>query len=62
MKKKDVIAHFGSVGAVADALKIKGAAVSQWGEDVPVRRAYELEKLTDGALKVAQEEGSQKAA
>jgi hypothetical protein len=62
VKKKDVIAHFGSVGAVADALKIKGAAVSQWGEDVPVRRAYELEKLTDGALKVAQEEGGQKAA
>jgi len=52
MNKSDVIAHFGSVGAVAAALKIKGAAVSQWGALVPARRAYQLERLTNGALKV----------
>lgn len=62
MKKKDVIEHFGSVGAVADALKIKGSAVSQWGEDIPVRRAYELEKITHGILKIHYEEGDKKAA
>jgi len=62
VKKKDVIAHFGSVGAVADALKIRGAAVSQWGENVPVRRAYELEKITGGVLQVVVEAEKQKAA
>lgn len=46
MKKEDVIKHFGSVNAVAVALGIKSAAVSQWGEYVPVRRAYEIEKIT----------------
>lgn len=62
MKKKDVIAHFGSVGAVADALKIKGSAVSQWGEKVPVRRAYELERITSGALRVESDSDQQQAA
>lgn len=62
MKKCDVIAHFGSVGAVAAALKIKGAAVSQWGDSVPVRRAYELERITNGALKVEQAEQADKQA
>ena len=52
MKKSDVIRHFGSVGAVAKALKIKGAAVSQWGELIPARRAYQLERLTKGSLTV----------
>lgn len=62
MKKKDVISHFGSVGAVADALKIKGSAVSQWGDNVPVRRAYELERITHGALKVDDAKEQQQAA
>lgn len=62
MKKRDVIAHFGSVGAVAAALKIKGAAVSQWGELVPVRRAYEIERLTKGVLKVEQPDSADQAA
>lgn len=62
MKKSDVIAHFGSVGAVAAALKIAGAAVSQWGENIPVRRAYELERITNGALKVDSASEQTKAA
>lgn len=56
MKKTDVIDHFKSVGAVADALGIRGSAVSQWGEDVPRLRAYELERITKGALKVDSED------
>lgn len=51
MKKIEVIAHFGSVNALAQALRIKAAAVYQWGEDLPPRRAYEVERLTNGALK-----------
>jgi DNA-binding transcriptional regulator YdaS (Cro superfamily) len=62
VKKIDVIDHFGSVGAVADALKINGSAVSQWGEEIPIRRAYELERITKGALKVSEMDGEEKAA
>jgi len=51
MKKADAIAYFGTPTAVAKALGIFPAAVYQWGENVPPRRAYELEKITDGALK-----------
>lgn len=51
MKKTDAIAYFGTPTAVARALGIFPAAVYQWGENVPPRRAYELEKITDGALK-----------
>lgn len=62
VKKQAVIEYFGSVGAVAQALKIKGSAVSQWGEDVPMRRAYELERITNGALKVDDVEPGREAA
>lgn len=55
MKKTEVLKHFGSVGAVAEALGVKGSAVSQWGELVPVRRAYELERITNGALRFEHE-------
>lgn len=63
MKKSDVIKHFGTVGAVAEALGIKGAAVSQWGEQVPMRRAYQIERITNGELKAEEPDfGTQKAA
>lgn len=52
MLKADVIKHFGSVGAVAQALQIKSAAVSQWPEIIPKLRAYEIERITNGQLKV----------
>lgn len=52
MKKSDVIAHFGKPSAVAEALGIDRSAVSQWGENIPQLRAYELEKITQGKLKV----------
>lgn len=52
MRKLDVVQHFGSVSAVAAALGITHASVSQWGETIPVRRAYEIERITGGALVV----------
>lgn len=51
MRKEDVIGHFGSATAVARALGIGKAFVSKWGDDVPQRYAYEIERLTNGALK-----------
>ncbi len=51
MKKADAIKHFGSIKKLAQALRIHPAAISQWGEDVPEGRAYQLEVITHGALK-----------
>jgi hypothetical protein len=51
MKKIDVLAHFGSVGAVSRALRISHAAISKWGDDVPDSSAYVVELVTNGALK-----------
>lgn len=51
MRKSEVIQHFGTATAVAAALGIGKAFVSKWGEEVPQRYAYEIERLTGGALK-----------
>jgi DNA-binding transcriptional regulator YdaS (Cro superfamily) len=50
MRKSDAIQHFGSATAVAKALGIGKAFVSKWGDEVPQRYAYEIERLTHGAL------------
>lgn len=50
MKTRDAIDYFESQAALAKALGITTSAITQWGEDVPARRALELEKLTGGAL------------
>lgn len=51
MRKSDAIDHFGNATALADALGIGKAFVSKWGDEVPQRYAYEIERLTDGKLK-----------
>lgn len=51
MKKTDVIKHFGSLQAVADAMGITIGAVWQWGEELPAARQAHIEILTSGALK-----------
>ena len=51
MTKTDVIEYFGSGVKVAEALNIQPAAVYQWPELVPIRRAYEIQEITKGKLK-----------
>lgn len=51
MKKVDALSHFGTQKALAEALGIAQAAVAQWGDQVPQRRAFEIERLTAGKLK-----------
>ena len=55
MLKKDAIEHFKTQDNIADALKISAAAVSRWGEVVPLLRAYQLQGITRGALKMNEE-------
>jgi len=51
MKKSKVIAHFGNAANLAKKLGIKPSAIYQWPDEIPQRRAYEIEKLTNGKLK-----------
>lgn len=52
MKKQDVFDYFGSQSKVAAALKITDGAVSQWGDSPPMLRQYQIQDITNGALKV----------
>lgn len=54
MKKNDVISYFGGVGKTAKALNISHASVSGWDEIIPKGRAFEIQALTKGVLKVDQ--------
>lgn len=51
MYKKQVIDHFGTQRAIAKALGISDAAVSQWKEVIPEKDAYRLQVVTEGVLK-----------
>ncbi|MCS6114488.1 Cro/CI family transcriptional regulator [Shewanella baltica] len=50
MKTKDAISHFGNKLKLAKALNVSKSAISQWGDDVPELRAFQIERLTDGQL------------
>lgn len=52
MTKTEVLAYYKTVKAVAAALGISESAVSQWPEIIPRLRAYEIQELTRGDLKV----------
>ena len=51
MYKNDLIKNFLSVKNVADALGLKGPAVSQWPEIVPELQALRIDWITNGAVK-----------
>jgi len=42
MEKSEAIALFGGVRKLADALGITEQAVHQWGDKVPMLRAYQV--------------------
>lgn len=52
MLKTDVKRHFGSLEAIAQAIGVSKAAISQWPEIVPQGAAYKLQVRTRGRLKV----------
>lgn len=51
MRTAEVIAHFTTQQAVADALGIKQPSVGGWGEFPPDRRQLQIEGITNGTLK-----------
>ena len=52
MNKSDVLTYFSGTINTAKALGISHAAVSRWPAVIPLGRAYEIESITNGALKV----------
>lgn len=50
MRKSQVLEHFKTQIAVAEALEISSAAVSKWPELIPELQAARLERLTEGKL------------
>lgn len=62
MKTADAIKHFETASRVAGALGISPAAVSMWGDEVPLGRAYQLQVLTGGTLQAVSSEKKEQAA
>ena len=53
MKYQEIYDYFGGVAKIAEALNISRQAVWRWStfQNVPLRRQYEIERLTGGVLK-----------
>lgn len=62
MNKSKAIEYFGSTRLLAEALNITPQAIGQWGDVVPARRQYEIEKVTGGKLKATAYKASLHAA
>ena len=45
MRKSEVIAAFGTARNLAESLGITEQSVSQWGEDVPELRAFQIRQI-----------------
>ena len=51
MTTREAIDHFGSVKALADALRIWPHSVYKWGDRPPMLRQYQIEIVTQGGLR-----------
>ena len=51
MRKSEVIEHFGGVSKTAIVLGISQPAVCRWGEVIPQKQAFVIERITKGKLK-----------
>ena len=54
MLTRDAVDFFEGKTKLAAALRITPAAVSQWRENVPKLRQYQLVELSNGALKMGE--------
>jgi transcriptional repressor of cell division inhibition gene dicB len=55
MWTEDALKHYKSVSALARALGISRQSIQKWHEVVPIERAFTLQDLTKGKLKVKPE-------
>ncbi|OPE08955.1 Cro/CI family transcriptional regulator [Pseudomonas aeruginosa] len=53
MNMSDAIRHFGSKKKLAEALRIRPSAVTQWGQTIPLARQYQLQVISKNKLKAS---------
>lgn len=51
------INYFGNKSKLAKAVGVSSAAISKWGNRIPTSRAYQLQVITNGALKAEANNG-----
>lgn len=51
MTLNEAIKYFGSKKGIADALQVNKSTVTNWGDQIPRGRQFELQVLTKGKLK-----------
>jgi hypothetical protein len=60
MTRSEAIKFFGGIPELARVLDITYEAVRQWPEDgIPLLRQYQIQELSEGALKVSGKKQSQ---
>ena len=52
MKTTEAISYFGTKAALARALGVTRGAITRWGEEPPIGRQHQLDRLTYGRLRV----------
>ena len=52
MTTDQAITHFGSIKELAHALGVWPNSITRWGEYPPRHRQFELERITNGKLKI----------
>lgn len=50
MRTKQAVKYFGSQAKLAKALNIHRSAVNRWGDIVPIKRAWTIERLSKGKV------------
>lgn len=53
MTTKEAIEFFGSRAELARKLEIYNGAITQWGDEPPMARQWQIQVLTKGKLKVS---------
>ena len=53
MTTEEAVKFYGTKTAVADALGISKSCVTEWGNEPPMLRQYQLQELTKGKLKLS---------
>jgi hypothetical protein len=50
MRTKQAVKHFGTKADVARAADVSRSAVTRWGEVVPIKRAWKLQRRSGGKI------------
>ena len=55
MKIEEAVKYFGSKTKLADALGIRPSAVTQWGDEIPAIRQFQIQVISKNKLKADQQ-------